>query len=182
MFCVFCLQVTASDQDGPSNSLLRYSVVSGDPLHHFSIHPRSGEISVSAALDREEVCLHPGSLIGHHSPEARASPVSPLQVSHYSLTVQAADGGDPPLSSATLVTITVADVNDNPPVFDRVNRSLLLQVRASTSASASARGRSGVEPRPRPGAVLPDGCSPWKWKRAAWSCCLVEPSCKLLYE
>lgn len=52
---VFPLQVTASDRDGPGNSLLRYSVVSGDPLQQFSIHPRSGEISVAAALDREEV-------------------------------------------------------------------------------------------------------------------------------
>ncbi|CAF95368.1 unnamed protein product, partial [Tetraodon nigroviridis] len=99
---VFGGKVTASDQDGPSNSLLRYSIVSGDPLQQFSIHPRSGEISVAAALDREEV-------------------------PHYSLTVQAADGGDPPLSSAILVTITVADVNDNPPIFSRVNHSLLLQ-------------------------------------------------------
>lgn len=68
----FCLQVTASDQDGPSNSLLRYSIVSGDPLQQFSIHPRSGEISVTAALDREEVCLRPGSLIPHHRPVAEA--------------------------------------------------------------------------------------------------------------
>lgn len=65
MIYVFCLQVTASDQDGPGNSLLRYSIVSGDPLQQFSIHPRSGEISVTTALDREEVCLHPGSLVFH---------------------------------------------------------------------------------------------------------------------
>lgn len=44
------------DRDGPVNSLLRYSVVSGDALRQFSIHPRSGEISVTSALDREEVC------------------------------------------------------------------------------------------------------------------------------
>lgn len=49
------LQVTATDQDGPINNLLRYSIVSGDPLQQFSIHPRSGEISVRTALDREEV-------------------------------------------------------------------------------------------------------------------------------
>uniref|UniRef100_A0A671UNM0 FAT atypical cadherin 2 n=1 Tax=Sparus aurata TaxID=8175 RepID=A0A671UNM0_SPAAU len=94
--------VTATDDDGPINNLLRYSIVSGDPLQQFSIHPRSGEITVRTALDREEI-------------------------PHYSLTVQAADEGDPPLSSAVLITITVTDVNDNPPVFSQVNHSLLLQ-------------------------------------------------------
>ncbi|TKS72829.1 Protocadherin Fat 2 FAT tumor suppressor -like protein 2 [Collichthys lucidus] len=96
------VQVTATDQDGPINNLLRYSIVSGDPLQQFSIHSRSGEITVRTALDREET-------------------------PHYSLTVQAADEGDPPLSSAVLITITVRDVNDNPPVFSQVNHSLLLQ-------------------------------------------------------
>ncbi|XP_053180130.1 protocadherin Fat 2 [Scomber japonicus] len=96
------MKVTATDQDGPVNNLLRYSIVSGDALQQFSIHPRSGEISVRTALDREEI-------------------------PHYSLTVQAADEGDPPLSSAVLITVTVTDVNDNPPVFSQINHSLLLQ-------------------------------------------------------
>ncbi|XP_035505640.2 protocadherin Fat 2 isoform X2 [Scophthalmus maximus] len=96
------MKVTATDQDGPVNNLLRYSIVSGDPLQQFSIHPRSGEITVRTAVDREEI-------------------------PHYSLTVQAADEGNPPLSSAALVTISVSDVNDNPPVFSRVDHSLLLQ-------------------------------------------------------
>lgn len=126
--CSRCLQVTASDQDGPANSLLRYSIVSGDPLQRFSIHPRSGDITVTAALDREEVRVRPAALLPRPRAAAGASSVPPLQVPHYSLTVQAADGGEPPLSSAILVTITVADVNDNPPVFSRVNHSLLLQV------------------------------------------------------
>lgn len=50
-------QVTASDRDGPVNNLLRYSIVSGDALQQFSIHPRSGEITVRTSLDREEVGL-----------------------------------------------------------------------------------------------------------------------------
>uniref|UniRef100_A0A3Q3LLL1 FAT atypical cadherin 2 n=1 Tax=Mastacembelus armatus TaxID=205130 RepID=A0A3Q3LLL1_9TELE len=104
------MKVTATDEDGPVNNLLRYSIVSGDPLQQFSIHPRSGEITVRTALDREEI-------------------------PHYSLTVQAADEGNPPLSSAALITITVADVNDNPPVFSEVNRSLLLQEGESVGSS-----------------------------------------------
>ncbi|TMS17133.1 Protocadherin Fat 2 [Larimichthys crocea] len=63
--------------------------------------------------------------------EAEKSPVRTAldreETPHYSLTVQAADEGDPPLSSAVLITITVRDVNDNPPVFSQVNHSLLLQ-------------------------------------------------------
>uniref|UniRef100_A0A669EL52 FAT atypical cadherin 2 n=1 Tax=Oreochromis niloticus TaxID=8128 RepID=A0A669EL52_ORENI len=94
--------VTATDEDGPVNNLLRYSIVSGDLLQQFSIDARSGDITVRTALDREEI-------------------------PHYSLTVQAADEGSPPLSSAVLVAVTVTDVNDNPPVFSQVNHSLLLQ-------------------------------------------------------
>ncbi|XP_039976098.1 protocadherin Fat 2 [Xiphias gladius] len=104
------MKLTATDQDGPINNLLRYSIVSGDPLQQFSIHPRSGEITVLTALDREEI-------------------------PHYSLTVLAADEGDPPLSSAVLITITVTDVNDNPPVFSQVNHSLLLQEGESVGSS-----------------------------------------------
>ncbi|KAG7234873.1 hypothetical protein INR49_003683 [Caranx melampygus] len=104
------MKVTATDDDGPINNLLRYSIVSGDPMQQFSIHPRSGEISVRTSVDREET-------------------------PHYSLTVQAADEGDPPLSSAVLVTITVTDVNDNPPVFSQVNHSLMLQEGESLGSS-----------------------------------------------
>ncbi|XP_074530998.1 protocadherin Fat 2 isoform X2 [Halichoeres trimaculatus] len=96
------MKVTATDLDGPINNLLRYSIVSGDPLQQLSIDPRSGEITLHTSLDREET-------------------------PHYSLTVQAADEGSPPLSSAVHITITVTDVNDNPPVFSKVNYSLLLQ-------------------------------------------------------
>ncbi|XP_045885762.1 protocadherin Fat 2 [Micropterus dolomieu] len=104
------MKVTATDQDGPINNLVRYSIVSGDPQQQFSIHSRSGEITVRTALDREEI-------------------------PHYSLTVQAADEGDPPLSSAVLITITVVDVNDNPPLFSQVNHSLLLQEGESLGSS-----------------------------------------------
>uniref|UniRef100_A0A673ZS26 FAT atypical cadherin 2 n=1 Tax=Salmo trutta TaxID=8032 RepID=A0A673ZS26_SALTR len=96
------MQVTANDLDGPLNNLIHYSISSGDPQGQFSIDPRSGEIIVRATLDREEI-------------------------THYALTVQAADEGDPPLSTAVQVTLTVSDVNDNPPVFSQIKHNLVLQ-------------------------------------------------------
>ena len=37
----------------------------------------------------------------------------------YFLTVEALDGGAPPLSAATMVTIELMDVNDNAPTFSQ---------------------------------------------------------------
>ncbi|XP_063046252.1 protocadherin Fat 2 isoform X2 [Engraulis encrasicolus] len=96
------MQVTADDLDGPLNSMVRYFIANGDPQHQFTIDPHSGEIRATALLDREEV-------------------------PHYSLTVLASDDGEPPLSAAVQVTVTVADVNDNPPTFSQVNHSFTLQ-------------------------------------------------------
>ncbi|XP_016409125.1 protocadherin Fat 2 [Sinocyclocheilus rhinocerous] len=96
------LQVRAVDLDGPPNNFIIYSIVSGDPQQPFSIDPRTGHVTVRSTLDREEI-------------------------THYSLTVQAADEGDPPLSSAVQVTVTVSDVNDSPPMFSQINHSLVLQ-------------------------------------------------------
>uniref|UniRef100_A0A8C9UXP7 FAT atypical cadherin 2 n=1 Tax=Scleropages formosus TaxID=113540 RepID=A0A8C9UXP7_SCLFO len=96
------IQVTAVDSDGPLNNLVHYTIVSGDPRRQFNIDAHSGEIRTSSRLDREEV-------------------------THYSLTIQAADRGDPPLSTAVQVTITVLDVNDNAPTFSQTSHSLVLQ-------------------------------------------------------
>ncbi|XP_037658060.1 protocadherin gamma-A10 isoform X25 [Choloepus didactylus] len=42
------------------------------------------------------------------------------QVSSYNITLTATDGGSPPLSTETHLTLHVADINDNPPTFPRV--------------------------------------------------------------
>ncbi|KAJ3587938.1 hypothetical protein NHX12_011533 [Muraenolepis orangiensis] len=44
-------------------------------------------------------------------------------VSDYNITIRATDEGTPPLSSSKTIHLTVADVNDNPPMFDEPSYS-----------------------------------------------------------
>ncbi|KAJ8335644.1 hypothetical protein SKAU_G00389860 [Synaphobranchus kaupii] len=81
--------------DNPDNSLesLSYRISSGDPLGLFHIHPASGLISTSKTLDHE------------------AQP--------YALLVVQSQAGSSPVHGSARVNVTIADVNDNPPVFPR---------------------------------------------------------------
>ncbi|CAG0903349.1 unnamed protein product, partial [Cyprideis torosa] len=60
----------------------------------FSLHPRSGLLTLLQPLDREK----------------QAS---------YNLSIRATDAGFPPLSSDSSIFIVVLDINDNPPVFSQ---------------------------------------------------------------
>lgn len=62
------LQVSATDEDGPVNSAITYSLIGGNQLGHFAIHPKKGELQVAKALDWEQVS-HMG---GTHSEIIRA--------------------------------------------------------------------------------------------------------------
>ncbi|XP_022108017.1 protocadherin Fat 1-like isoform X2 [Acanthaster planci] len=106
--------VLATDSDLGSNSNLVYYITEGDPFGHFAIESNSGQIFVSRELDRE------------------------LKES-YNLNVTVTDGA---YMDATMVTITVLDVNDNTPICaqtvysDDVTESLpsgtdIIQVSAS---------------------------------------------------
>jgi protocadherin Fat 1/2/3 len=44
----------------------------------------------------------------------------------YQLTVQATDGGNPPLSNQATVNVTITDVNDNAPIFIQNSYSALI--------------------------------------------------------
>ncbi|KAM3624275.1 uncharacterized protein V6R79_021361 [Siganus canaliculatus] len=96
------LAVIAEDLDGPSNSLVRYSIVDGNQGSPFTIDSARGELRVARQLDRE-------------------------RTSGYTLTVAASDNGVPPLSSSTVINIDISDVNDNPPLFSQANYSLIIQ-------------------------------------------------------
>ncbi|XP_053502499.1 protocadherin Fat 3a [Ictalurus furcatus] len=88
------LRVHAHSKDIGTNADIYYSIRSGNTQGHFSIETHTGAISVSHPLDFE-TCKD------------------------YFLTVEARDGGTPPLTAVAMVNINLTDVNDNAPMFGR---------------------------------------------------------------
>ncbi|XP_055370186.1 protocadherin Fat 3a isoform X5 [Betta splendens] len=88
------LRVYAASKDIGTNAEIMYSIRSGNEHGKFHIHPLTGAILVSQPLDYE-TCRD------------------------YFLTVEARDGGTPPLSAITTVNINLTDINDNAPMFSR---------------------------------------------------------------
>ncbi|KAM7399907.1 hypothetical protein PAMP_019144 [Pampus punctatissimus] len=88
------LRVYAASKDIGTNAEITYSIRSGNEHGKFHIHPLTGAILVAQSLDYE-TCRD------------------------YFLTVEACDGGTPPLNAITTVNINLTDVNDNAPMFSR---------------------------------------------------------------
>ena len=87
--------IRAEDGDNGANGTVRYSIADREVLMiPFDIGPTDGILRVSEELDFETD-------------------------SDYTIAVIAMDGGTPPLSAITSVTIAVIDVNDSPPEFER---------------------------------------------------------------
>ncbi|XP_069832321.1 protocadherin-23 [Dendropsophus ebraccatus] len=84
----------------PLNSIdpVTYRILSGDPYHMFSITSQSGLITTRKPMDHEDVAV----LV---------------------LSVQSQLGGSAIVSTAQ-VTVTITDVNDNPPVFLQENERI----------------------------------------------------------
>ena len=88
------LTVAAKDADIGINAEIRFSIV-GNATNYVSIDPVTGLISqADTELDRE---------------------ISP----YFNFTVRATDRGSPPLSSDVEVSLSLVDVNDNSPVFNK---------------------------------------------------------------
>ncbi|XP_033948400.2 protocadherin beta-15-like [Pseudochaenichthys georgianus] len=64
-------------------------------------------------------------------------------VSDYNITITATDEGSPPLSSSKTVQLSVADINDNPPVFEEQSYSAHVNG-APVSSYLSVNGDTGV--------------------------------------
>ncbi|KAL0131096.1 hypothetical protein PUN28_002587 [Cardiocondyla obscurior] len=92
--------VTATDRDkqGP-NSVISYSLL--QPSDLFTVDPATGEVFSKRTLRYKHT----------HQPS------SPENL--YSLTVVATDNGKPPMSSRTVVQVSVVDANNNAPHFEQ---------------------------------------------------------------
>ncbi|CAB3222731.1 unnamed protein product [Arctia plantaginis] len=90
------LRVRATSRDTGVNADVYYSLVGGDDRDDFAVDRASGLLTVARPLDFE-------------------------RRREYLLTVQAIDGGTPPLSDLATVNITVSDGNDNAPRFTQTS-------------------------------------------------------------
>ncbi|XP_068445516.1 protocadherin-23-like [Clinocottus analis] len=84
----------ASDPDHAENGTIHYSILDEDYRGRFTINSRTGAVSTTQVLDREER-------------------------QNYTLTIQARDYGPTPLSSSTQLQLVLLDQNDNAPSFAR---------------------------------------------------------------
>ncbi|RMC07431.1 hypothetical protein DUI87_16899 [Hirundo rustica rustica] len=91
------LQVVATDADSDNNKIVQYQIVQDtfNSTDYFHIDSSSGLILTARMLDHE-------------------------LIQQCSLKVRATDNGFPPLSSEVLVSISITDMNDNPPVFNQL--------------------------------------------------------------
>ncbi|KAH9503770.1 hypothetical protein Btru_066586 [Bulinus truncatus] len=86
----FVIKVQANDKDIGKNAELTYSIVGGNTENKFRIDTVTGTINLESYLDYETTQL-------------------------YKLVITAIDRGSPSLTGSMTLTVTVTDVNDNPP-------------------------------------------------------------------
>uniref|UniRef100_A0A8C7UIG9 Cadherin domain-containing protein n=1 Tax=Oncorhynchus mykiss TaxID=8022 RepID=A0A8C7UIG9_ONCMY len=118
------LRVCAQDADSSLNGQVTYKL--GQLSHMaaviFRIDQNTGQLTVSALLDREQQDVH-------------------------RLTVVARDNGSPPLKSSVMVTITVLDQNDNAPDFLTPHFIFFLPENIPPLAQVGKMGVSDVDTR-----------------------------------
>ncbi|KAM9376013.1 protocadherin beta-15-like [Pholidichthys leucotaenia] len=109
--------INVQDRDSEKNRQVRCSIQQGVPFKLLPSIKNYYSLVTTGQLDRE-------------------------LVSDYNITITATDEGSPPLSSSKTVHVSVADINDNPPVFDEQSYSAYVTENnkpGSTLCSVSAR-------------------------------------------
>ncbi|XP_036069760.1 protocadherin gamma-C5 isoform X1 [Oryzias melastigma] len=84
--------INARDQDSGNNGKVRLKITNGSPFALKPSFSNNYALITNGALDREIF-------------------------SEYKVEITATDSGSPPLSSIKMITVSITDVNDNPPVF-----------------------------------------------------------------
>lgn len=114
------LQISASDRDSGSNGRVSYTFQGGeDGDGDFFIEPYSGIIRTARKLDRENV------------------PV-------YTLKAFAVDKGVPPLKAAVDIQVSVLDINDNAPVFEK--DELFIFVKENSAVGSTVARITATDP------------------------------------
>uniref|UniRef100_A0A671N785 Protocadherin Fat 1-like n=1 Tax=Sinocyclocheilus anshuiensis TaxID=1608454 RepID=A0A671N785_9TELE len=88
------LRVHAASRDTEAGAEITYSIINGNERGAFRVDPHTGGVFVIEPLDYETA-------------------------HEFYLTVEATDGGTPPLSDMATVNINLTDVNDNNPIFNQ---------------------------------------------------------------
>ncbi|XP_006770135.1 PREDICTED: protocadherin-16 [Myotis davidii] len=132
------LTLEATDADGSrTHATVDYSIVSGNRGRVFQLEPRLAEAGESGGLGPQAL----GCLV-------LLEPLDFESLTQYNLTVAAADRGQPPRSSAVPVTVTVLDVNDNPPVFTRASYRVAVSEDTPVGAELLHVEASDADPGP----------------------------------
>ncbi|XP_030595512.1 cadherin-23-like [Archocentrus centrarchus] len=109
--------INVQDRDSETNGQVRCSIQQGVPFKLVPSIKNYYSLVTTGQLDRE-------------------------LVSDYNITITATDEGSPPLSSSKTVHLSVADINDNPPVFEEQSYSAYVSENnkpGSTLCSVNAR-------------------------------------------
>lgn len=88
------LTVSAADGDDGPNGLVRYKISAGNERREFSVDPITGAVTILEPLDYDTV-------------------------QEYRLNITATDLGFEPKQATATLTVTLTDINDNPPIFDK---------------------------------------------------------------
>ncbi|XP_077387674.1 protocadherin gamma-C5-like isoform X4 [Festucalex cinctus] len=94
--------ISARDLDSGNNSNVTLHLKKGSPFDLKSSFSNNYALVTSGALDRE-------------------------RLSEYNIEITATDAGSPPLSSKKMITVSITDVNDNPPVFSQSSYNVYLK-------------------------------------------------------
>ena len=111
-------QIQSSDADSGANAQRVYQIVNVDIRDKFRIDSRTGELYVSAHVDREEQ-------------------------STYDITIRVADSGSPSRSVQNVISFSLLDVNDNVP---RMTNGFAISVRERVQPPIELVMLEGVDP------------------------------------